>query len=61
MLEEVDLTTKEAMKKLQELNSEKSPGNDSIHPAVLKIIWGLYGLYGVAHPLSLILRMSIEM
>ena len=55
MLEEVDLTTKGAMKKLQELNSEKSPDNDSIHPAVLKNIWGT-----VAHPLSLIFRMSLE-
>ena len=42
MLEEVDLTTKGVMNKLQELNSEKSPSNDSIHPAVLKNIWGLW-------------------
>ena len=36
--EEVDLTTKGAMNKLHELNSEKSPANDSIHPVVLKNI-----------------------
>ena len=46
--EEVDLTTKGVMKKLQELNSEKSPGNDSIYPAVLQNLWGT-----VAHPLKL--------
>ena len=55
MLEEVDLTTKGGMNKLHELNSEKSPGNDSIHPAVLNNIWGT-----VAHPLSLMFRMSLE-
>ena len=55
MLEEVDLTTKGGMNKLQELNSEKSPRNDSIHPAVLKNIRGT-----VAHPSSLMFRMNLE-
>ena len=55
ILEKVDLTTKKVMKKLQELNSEKSPDNDSIHPAVLKNVWGT-----VAHPLSLIFRIILE-
>ena len=55
MLCNIDITEEMVLKKLKELNQNKTPGPDQIHPRVLKELKD-----EVAQPLTIIFRKSIE-